>query len=371
MSGSDPRDPRDPEHNGHGINEGGSTVSTGPQLTMRQKLSVGGLISVIVLGFIWFNASHHKRPDQQQDQPQINGGLAMHAAPYIPPPAPPAAVPMPQPSHPFFAQQQKHEQTPAESAIFAFSGTTGGVPAPAPAVATAPGGEAGRQGGENPRSPLGDKLHPTVLETTKARLLPHPDFLITKGTIIPCTMQTAINTQLPGMVKCVVSQDIRSTTGNVVLLDKGTTISGEDQRGMLLGEDRTFVLWHRAETPQHAVIELDSPASDELGRSGLSVQVDNHWWARFGSAILLSVIQGGLDAGTQAASQISSKNGGSYFNSFQSNGQQVANTALQASINIPPTGTKNQGDDVAVFVARDLDFSDIYDLRTAGAGYGQ
>ena len=213
-------------------------------------------------------------------------------------------------------------------------------------------------------------LKPTVLTGSKARLLPHPDMMVTMGTMIACTLQTAIDSQLAGYVKCVLPQDVRSTTGNVVLLDRGTTVVGEIGRGLVQGQDRVFVLWDRAETPDHAVIELSSPGTDELGRSGLPGRVNNHWWERFGSAILLSVIQGGLQAGTALAGS-SGSSGGTFFNSFQSNGTNVSDTALQATVNIPPTLEKNQGDNVAIFVAKDLDFSDVYNLRVTGTAYGQ
>ena len=55
---------------------------------------------------------------------------------------------------------------------------------------------------------------------------------------------------------------------------------------------------------------------------------------------------------------------------FQSNGTNISDTALQATINIPPTLEKNQGDNVAIFVAKDLDFSDVYNLNVTGAAHG-
>jgi type IV secretion system protein VirB10 len=258
--------------------------------------------------------------------------------------------------------------TAAESPIFAFSGG-GGVPtAAAAALPTQAAPVSGTPA--SPPSALATMLKPTVLSGSKARLLPHPDMMLTMGTMIPCTLQTAIDSQLAGFVKCVLPQDVRGTTGNVVLLDRGTTVVGEIGRGLVQGQDRVFVLWDRAETPDHAIIELSSPGTDELGRSGLPGRVNNHWWERFGSAILLSVIQGGLQTGTALAAT-SGSSGGTFFNSFQSNGTNISDTALQATINIPPTLEKNQGDNVAIFVARDLDFSDVYNLRLTGAADGQ
>ncbi|ESX08914.1 hypothetical protein X767_33095 [Mesorhizobium sp. LSJC264A00] len=161
-------------------------------------------------------------------------------------------------------------------------------------------------------------------------------------------------------MKCVLPKDVRGATNNVVLLDRGTTVIGEIQRGLQQGDARVFVLWTRIETPDHALVSLASPGADELGRSGMPGTVDNHFWQRFGGAMLMSVIQGAFQAAGQYAG---SSGGGSGINSFQSNAGQAVDTTLRATINVPPTLKKNQGDAVSIFVARDLDFSDVYDLR--------
>jgi type IV secretion system protein VirB10 len=225
-------------------------------------------------------------------------------------------------------------------------------------------------------SPLADKLKATVLSGEKATVLQNPDMVITEGTLIPCVLQTAIDSQLPGLVDCVVPIDIRGSTGSVVLLDRGTKIVGQIQSGPVQGQNRVFVDWTRAETPEHVIVELDSPGADELGRSGLPGAVDNHFLQRFGGALMLTFVQGALEAGTAVAG---SSGGGSFGGSQaalgfvyagQSNGQQVANTALQNTINIPPTLTKNQGDTVSLFVAHDLDFSGVYQLQVRGIDTG-
>ncbi|ESZ19024.1 type VI secretion protein [Mesorhizobium sp. L2C084A000] len=207
---------------------------------------------------------------------------------------------------------------------------------------------------------LSARLKPDIQEPSRATLLPHPDLVITQGTIIPCILQTAVDTNLPGYVKCVLPKDVRGATNNVVLLDRGTTVIGEIQRGLQQGDARVFVLWTRIETPDHALVSLASPGADELGRSGMPGTVDNHFWQRFGGAMLMSVIQGAFQAAGQYAG---SSGGGSGINSFQSNAGQAVETTLRATINVPPTLKKNQGDAVSIFVARDLDFSDVYDLR--------
>ena len=356
-----------------GIDDARSTVSgpSGRQLTTAQKLGIGLLVLVVFLAFIWIGQL--RRPPTQLKSPEVSvtssGGY--HPAPIVlPPTLAPTAVPLPAPKA-LSLPTSHHEMTPAESPIFAFSGTSESAAPVARALGTEhvlpqPPALPGPPAADNA---LSAKLKPTVLAGAKATLLPHPDMLLTEGTIIPCTLQTAINSELPGYVKCVLPNDVRSTTGNVVLLDRGTIVVGESQEGLSQGQDRLFVVWDRAETPDHAIIQLGSPATDELGRAGLPGAVNNHFWQRFGGAILLSLIQGSLQAGTALAGS-SGGGSGTYFNSFQSNGSDVSNTALRATINIPPTLEKNQGDNVNIFVARDLDFSDIYNLRVS-TGYAR
>ncbi len=358
----------------NGIDDGRSVVSgpSGRQLTTAQKLGIALLILVVFLAFIWIGQLRRTPTQPKAPEVSVTGSGGFRPAPIVLPPVPPVptTAPLPAPKAASLPTS-RHEMTPAESPIFAFSG---GSEAAATPVARALGTEhvlpqppvSGPPAADNA---LSGRLKPTVLAGAKATLLPHPDMLLTEGTIIPCTLQTAINSELPGYVKCVLPDNVRSTTGNVVLLDRGTIVVGESQEGLTQGQDRLFVVWDRAETPDHAIIQLGSPATDELGRSGLTGTVNNHFWQRFGGAILLSVVQGSLQAGTALAGG-SGGGSGTYFNSFQSNGSDVSDTALKATINIPPTLEKNQGDNINIFVARDLDFSDIYNLRVS-IGYGR
>ncbi|ACM39664.1 MULTISPECIES: type IV secretion system protein VirB10 [Rhizobium/Agrobacterium group] len=354
-----------------GIDAPGSLVTDlhGRRLSGSQKLLVAGLVLVLSLGLIWLGARPKKKTEPSPPNTVIDANTkpfrpAPIDIPTTPPPTSEATV-LPSDQH----QREHNELRPEETPIFAYSGgTQNGVKSVANAEI--------KNGDDDDRNPdslavsehsaendLSARLKPTVVQPSLATLLPHPDFTVTQGTIIPCILQTAIDTHLAGYVKCVLPQDIRGATGNVVLLDRGTTVVGEIQRGLQQGDARVFVLWNRAETPSHAVVSLSSPGADELGRSGLRGTVDNHFWKRFSGAMLLSVVQGAVQA---ASSYAGNSAGGTSFNSFQNNGEQAADTALRATINIPPTLTKNQGDTVSIFVARDLDFSGIYQLYVTG-----
>jgi len=275
----------------------------------------------------------------------------------------------------------QNQQTPATAPIMAFSGADIQIPPPAPAATPVPasastgGDQATSLANPGPdNSPLAARLKPIVMDGEQASVLQNPDMVITEGTMIPCVLQTAIDSTLPGLVTCVVPIDIRGSTGNVVLLDRGTKIVGQIQTGLLQGQNRVFVDWTRAETPDHVIVTLNSPGSDDLGRAGLAGAVNNHFWERFGGALMLTLVQGGLDAATiEAAGQGNSNStsqqaGLGFVYAAQSNGQSVANTALENTINIAPTLSKNQGDTVSLIVAHDLDFSNVYELQVSGTG---
>jgi type IV secretion system protein VirB10 len=229
---------------------------------------------------------------------------------------------------------------------------------PTPAGGGAGPGGNGRIGSQDGREDIAERLSPTPLTSVSASLLQHQPYLLTMGTLVPCILQTAMDSTLPGMVTCVLPQDVMSKTG-LTLLDRGTKIVGEFQGGVRLGVERMFVVWTRAETPQGVVITLNSPAADPLGRSGMDGEVDTQFWRRFGGAILLSVVDGLIQAGVNETS----KSGTTTIST--GNSQSVVNDSLNTNINIPPRVTKNQGELVSLFIVRDLDFSTVYGVQPA------
>jgi len=353
--------------------EDGKSAVAGParrQMSIGTKAGIFGLIGVISLGYIGFNAAFSHKPAAALAAQPANqlGGQS-----YNQPPAAAlktASVTLPTPAPQPASYLESPQQMPASAPILAFAGTQMAAPA-APATADIANNPITTATAPD-KSPLAQKLKATVLAGETATVMQNPDMVITEGTLIPCVLQTAIDSQLPGLVTCVVPIDIRGATGGVVLLDRGTKIVGQLQSGPMQGQNRVFVDWTRAETPDHVIVTLDSPGADELGRSGLPGAVDNHFLQRFGGALMLTFVQGALEAGTAVAQNSggSGSNGAAlgFVDAAQSNGQQVANTALQNSINIPPTLTKNQGDTVSLFVAHDLDFSGVYKLQVNGHG---
>lgn len=207
---------------------------------------------------------------------------------------------------------------------------------------------------DSPPTELDQLRHGSAIGLARATRLPDRNYLITAGTSIPCTLQTAMDTSTPGYVTCLIGQDVYSDNGAVVLMEKGTKVLGEYHSGLHQGQKRLFVLWTRAVTPAGVAIGLASPASDALGRAGFDGAIDTHFWERFGGALLLSIVD-------DTASSLSQR--------YDANGQvdrvpsDAAAVALQNSISIPPTLKKAQGSQVAIFAAQDFDFSAVYGLK--------
>jgi type IV secretion system protein VirB10 len=236
---------------------------------------------------------------------------------------------------------------------------------PGPDVATYSASRPGSWEEAREASPaLNGLLRPTVTPAVAASLLPTRRFLLAKGAFIDCTLETAIDSTLPGMTTCITATDTFSADGTVVLLERGTKLVGETRGQVQQGMARIFVLWSEARTPAGVVVPLASPATDELGRSGLSGEVNRHFWDRFGAAILLTVINGAVQA------EVNSQNKGGSVSISPSTSTDVMGEVLRSTVGIPPTITKAQGERIQVFVARDVDFRPVYALRVANAGSG-
>ena len=226
----------------------------------------------------------------------------------------------------------------------------------APAAGTPP--PAAQEPGE-----LSALLRPSVTTAISAQVLPTQRLLLPKGAFLDCTLETAIDSTLPGMTTCVTATDTFGVDGAVVLLERGTKLVGETRGQVQQGSARVFVLWNEARTPTGVIVPLASPGADELGRAGLPGSVDRHFWERFGAAMLVSVIDGAI----QAAVQSSRGNSGTVIVNPSAT-QDVMTEVLKGTINIPPTVVKHQGDRIQVLVARDLDFRTVYELKSRPAG---
>jgi type IV secretory pathway VirB10-like protein len=222
----------------------------------------------------------------------------------------------------------------------------------------APGAAPVGEGGPNAEERFAARVSGAATDTARASQMRDVSRVVPQGFVIPAVLETAIDSDLPGSVRAVVSRDVRGFDGSQVLIPRGSKLIGQYKSAAAIGQTRAFVVWSRIITPTGVSIDVGSPATDRLGRGGLEGKADTHFFERFGSAILLSVISGGVDALARSGSNNTALVIGS-----PAQAQNVAAIALQKQIDIPTTIRVAQGAAVQVSVARDLDFSGVAPVR--------
>ncbi len=197
----------------------------------------------------------------------------------------------------------------------------------------------------NSEAPTQDATHIAHLNTTLAQ-----------GNIIQATLETKISSDLPGMVRAVTSNDIYSEDDSTLLLPRGSKLIGQYTNNISQGQTRVFVVWQRLIRPDGIDIELNSPGTDPLGAAGLPADdIDHHFWQQFGTASLLSIIGAGTaNVGVNPSDEFNSSS--AYRQALASSFNQTAQQSFQNTGVIQPTLLINQGTQINVFVARDLDF---------------
>ena len=202
-------------------------------------------------------------------------------------------------------------------------------------------------------------MKPTKLTASSAALLGNSSLILAKGSYIDCALNNKLESTVPGIATCILTRDVLSKNGEVVLMERGSLVSGEYRSNLRQGSRRIFLLWNRVATPGDVVIDLDSPATDGLGATGVPGHINTHFWQRFGAALLLSLV----DDAARAITSTETDNAQINFNGAANVSSDLAAEVLRSTINIPPTLYANQGARVGIYVARDLDFSTVYELQ--------
>lgn len=323
-----------------------------------------GLAFAVVLGVIVFgtlSAGRQARADSQ---------AARSAAP--PAPARPAPRPEPQPQPVQLAQAAPPPAlvvAPAAASSSAAIDEERRLHAPvmvvdlsepgqaqagqAKAAAASPDRPAAEDAGGSAEERFAARVASGGVETSRATRLRDPSWTAPQGTVIPAVLETAINSDLPGSVRAVVSRDVRGFDGTHVLIPRGSKLIGQYRNGVAYGQSRAFVIWSRILTPDGVSVDVGSPGTDPLGRGGLSGETDSHFFQRFGGAILLSVLTAGVEA---AANQ---GGGTSVIIGSPSQAAGLAAIAPQSPASLPVTVKVMQGTPLQVFLVRDLDFSGV------------
>lgn len=198
-----------------------------------------------------------------------------------------------------------------------------------------------------------------------AVMLNAPDYQLTQGTFLPCVLETAISTDADGPVSCTVTRSVNSFTGANVLIPRGTRIFGE-YAGSNVRRARVSIVWTRLLTPQGISVQMQNPALDGQGSAGVSGSRNSHWASRISSAMMVSLLSDGFKywaAKKGPRSTTSYGNGNVVEEPFQSNTaeaiQELSRQAIQSSSESRPTVAVAAGTLINVYVAQDVDFSNV------------
>jgi type IV secretory pathway VirB10-like protein len=326
---------------------------------------IGGLCGVALLGVITFSSLAAQRNNTQQASQTVMPGMAA-AVGAIPNPNGQAVIPVRPAEEPPILVQQENQISPGipttmpagiiapksvdprvlarlQSAVLAVD-----LSRNSPAAATANGTDAVKAGAQG----LGRTIAGEERDTARAGRLGNAAFTVPEGTVLAGTLETAINSDLPGHVRAVVSRNVTSFDGSQILIPKGSRLLGQYQSNLAVGQKRTFIIWERLIRPDGVTIALESPGTDSLGRAGVTGKVNSHFLRRFGAALLMSVI----DAGGRA---ISASSGNVVIAGGAGGAASAAGAGLQNDVNIPPTIKVPQGTAIRIFLNRDLDFTDV------------
>jgi type IV secretion system protein VirB10 len=200
-----------------------------------------------------------------------------------------------------------------------------------------------------------------------ARYIANPDALLVRGTYIRCVLETRIITDIEGFTSCIVTEPVYSINGRRLLLPKGSKVLGRYEEGH--EGARVHVVWDRVTTPNGIDMTMSSPGVDGLGSAGHPGHYDAHWPSRIASALLISLIADGFEyAAAKHGPRTTYTNGDVIVESpFESKTaeslERVAQQAIAAGGRRKPTVTINQGSVVNVYVAKDIDFSNVIARR--------
>jgi type IV secretion system protein VirB10 len=309
------------------------------------------LASVGLGAIVYFNIGHKPAPPApvqaaaQLPQPAVSTlppinpsfNPPVEAPPQIVQPLPPTPVAAPVPPPDINAAR-------APALVIDNSMPQAGTPAAAPA-----GPAAATNVTLNANDQFAAKVNGDI--TQKASKIGDPSKVVPAGAVIPAVLETAINSDLPGYTRAIVSRDIRSFDGTTILIPRGSRLIGQYKSGLASGETRAFIIWNRLIRPDGVSVQLASPSTDDLGQAGAAGSVDSHFVKRFGAAMLLSVVNG--LAGNLSKSNTSN----TIVIGTSADAQNVATEALSNDVKIPPTIKVPQGAPIQVFAARDLDFA--------------
>jgi len=195
---------------------------------------------------------------------------------------------------------------------------------------------------------------------------PRTPYELRAGFVVPATLISGINSELPGQIMAQIAQNVYDTaTGKYLLLPQGSRLVGAYSSDVSYGQARVLVAWQRIVFPDGKAMDIGAmPGADSAGYAGFTDQVNNHYLRLYGSALLMSAVTAGItynqhqNQSTIGYQQPSASNAMSQALGVQLG--QVTAQMIAKNLNIAPTLEIRPGYRFNVIVTKDMTFSKPY-----------
>ncbi|AHK05235.1 MULTISPECIES: IncP-type conjugal transfer protein TrbI [Rhizobium/Agrobacterium group] len=185
-----------------------------------------------------------------------------------------------------------------------------------------------------------------------------------RGSVIPATLITGINSDLPGRITAQVSQNVYdSATGHRLLIPQGTKLFGRYDSKVSFGQSRVLVVWSDIIFPNGSTLQIVGMAgTDAEGYGGFKDKVNNHYFKTFGSAVMIALIGTGIDMSVPQSSTLATQDTASDAarRNFAETFGRVADRTIQRNMDVQPTLEIRPGYKFNVLVDQDIIFNGIY-----------
>ncbi|MCZ7497267.1 IncP-type conjugal transfer protein TrbI [Agrobacterium tumefaciens] len=188
-----------------------------------------------------------------------------------------------------------------------------------------------------------------------------------RGSVIPATLITGLDSDLPGRITAQVSQNVYdSATGNRLLVPQGAKLFGRYDSKVSFGQNRALVVWTDLIFPNGSTLQIGGMAgTDAEGYGGFKDKVDHHLWRTFGSAALVAIIGTGIDVSVPESSTLATQDTASDAarRNFADSFGRVAEQTISKNLNVQPTIRIRPGYKFNVLVDQDIIFPSAYASR--------
>lgn len=185
-----------------------------------------------------------------------------------------------------------------------------------------------------------------------------------RGSVIPATLITGLNSDLPGRITAQVSQNVYdSATGYRLLIPQGSKLFGRYDSKVSFGQERVLVVWTDLIFPNGSTLQIGGMAgTDAEGYGGFKDKVDRHLWRTWGSAALVALIGTGIDMSMPESSTLATQDTASDAarRNFAESFGRVAEQTISKNLNVQPTIQIRPGYKFNVLVDQDIIFPSAY-----------